>query len=87
MKRIHTYLHTCTCTCRERDKAADGRRDKGMQFVTISEKWDKKAQTYTTPSVPYPFDSKETYERSIRQVCFCLVLCACTWNVLLCLHH
>ncbi|KAF5840649.1 Utp14 protein-domain-containing protein [Dunaliella salina] len=53
---------------REREKAAEGRQDKGLKFVTISEKWDKKAMgAYTTPSVPFPFDSKETYERSIRQ--------------------
>eukprot|EP00967_Tisochrysis_lutea_P042029 scaffold50583_cov20-Tisochrysis_lutea.AAC.1 len=58
----------CPIGCREREKAADGRRDKGLKFVTISEKWDKKAMgAYTTPSVPFPFDSKETYERSIRQ--------------------
>lgn len=66
------FLLTCITllhSCRERNKAAEGRQDKNLQFVTISEKWDKKAMsTYTTPSVPYPFDSKETYERSIRQV-------------------
>lgn len=39
-----------------------------MKHVILSEKWDKKAAKYTTPQVPFPFDNKETYERSIRQV-------------------
>ncbi len=35
--------------------------------MVISEKWDRKAQKYATTAVPFPFDGKDTYERSIRQ--------------------
>lgn len=47
--------------------AAAGRKDAKLQYVVISEKWDKKSSKYKVPSVPYPFDSKETYERAMRQ--------------------
>ncbi|GFH31683.1 uncharacterized protein HaLaN_30772 [Haematococcus lacustris] len=53
---------------REREKAAASRADAALKFVVLSEKWDKKAMTkYSTQSVPFPFDSKDTYERSMRQ--------------------
>lgn len=35
--------------------------------MVISEKWDRRAQKYATASVPFPFDGRDTYERSIRQ--------------------
>ena len=47
--------------------AARARKDAGMEYVVISEKWDTKNAKYKTQSVPYPFNSKETYERSLRQ--------------------
>ena len=47
--------------------AAKARRDSNMEYVVISEKWDSKSAKYKTQSVPYPFNSKETYERSMRQ--------------------
>jgi U3 small nucleolar RNA-associated protein 14 len=48
--------------------AAKARKDASMEFVVISEKWDSKnASKYKTQSVPYPFNSKDTYERSMRQ--------------------
>ena len=47
--------------------AARSRRDANMDYVVISEKWDVKSSKYKTQRVPYPFDSKETYERSMRQ--------------------
>jgi len=48
--------------------AAKARKDAAMEFVVISEKWDSKnASKYKTQSVPYPFNSKDTYERSMRQ--------------------
>jgi U3 small nucleolar RNA-associated protein 14 len=47
--------------------AARARKDAGMEYVVISEKWDSKNAKYKTQSVPYPFNSKETYERSLRQ--------------------
>lgn len=47
--------------------AAANRKDSNLEFVVISEKWDKKNSKYRTPSVPYPYDSKQTYERAMRQ--------------------
>ncbi|KAL4441441.1 hypothetical protein ABPG77_001945 [Micractinium sp. CCAP 211/92] len=47
--------------------AAAGRKDAKLQYVVISEKWDKKSSKYKVPSVPFPFESKETYERAMRQ--------------------
>ncbi|CAG9464190.1 unnamed protein product [Pedinophyceae sp. YPF-701] len=59
---------------RERDKAekerADAlrrRKDAKLEGVVVSEKWDKKASKLWTPSVPFPFTSREAYERSLRQ--------------------
>lgn len=51
----------------KRAAAAANRKDSSMEFVVISEKWDKKNSKYRTPSVPYPFDSNQTYERAMRQ--------------------
>lgn len=50
-----------------RAAAAAARKDASLQFVVLSEKWDKKAAKYRTSAVPYPYDSKETYERARRQ--------------------
>lgn len=50
-----------------KEAAAAGRKDAKLEYVVISEKWDKKSSKYKTPSVPFPFDSKETYERAMRQ--------------------
>jgi U3 small nucleolar RNA-associated protein 14 len=56
-------------SCRAREKAAAGRTDAKLQTVVISEKYDRKAMSkYTAPEVPFPFDSRETYEASMRQV-------------------
>jgi len=33
----------------------------------VSERWDRKAAKYGTPAVPHPFDSRATYDRSLRQ--------------------
>ena len=38
-----------------------------MAHVVISERYDKKAARYGTPSVPFPFGAKDVYERSMRQ--------------------
>lgn len=35
--------------------------------MILSEKWDKKSAKYRASAVPYPFDSRETYERARRQ--------------------
>lgn len=51
----------------KKQAAARSRKDAGMEYVVISEKWDGKNAKYKTQSVPYPFNSKETYERSLRQ--------------------
>lgn len=47
--------------------AAASRRDVNLRDVIVSEKWDRKAARYKTASVPFPFDSRETYERAMRQ--------------------
>ena len=52
---------------RQREAAAAGRADSSLKYVVVSEKWDKKAAKYTTPAAPFPFNSPELYERSIRQ--------------------
>ncbi|KAG2441194.1 hypothetical protein HYH02_010038 [Chlamydomonas schloesseri] len=52
---------------KQRAEAAAGRRDAGMKYVVVSEKWDKKAAKYTAPAAPFPFTSPEAYERSLRQ--------------------
>ena len=52
---------------RDRANAAAGRTDAKMRNVVISEKWDKKAAKYSAGSLPFPYDSKEVYESSIRQ--------------------
>ena len=50
-----------------KEAAAASRKDAALQYVVISEKWDKKNSKYRTPEVPFPFNSKETYERAMRQ--------------------
>jgi U3 small nucleolar RNA-associated protein 14 len=50
-----------------KNAAAASRKDAALQYVVISEKWDKKNAKYRTPEVPFPFNSKETYERAMRQ--------------------
>ena len=52
---------------RKRAEAIAGRKDAKLAAVVISERYDKKAARYATPQVPFPFDSRDTYERSIRQ--------------------
>ena len=52
---------------RQRDAAAARRKDAHLKDVIITERWDKKAAKYGTATVPFPFDSVETYERSARQ--------------------
>ena len=38
-----------------------------MHGVVISEKWDKRGAKYSAAGVPFPYDSKVTYERARRQ--------------------
>lgn len=52
---------------RERAAAVGRRKDAKLDHVVISERWDKKAAKFTTPELPFPFKSKDAYERSIRQ--------------------
>ena len=51
---------------RQREAAAASRKDSKLKAVVISEAWDKKSSKYNSPSVPFPFDSKTTYEHSMR---------------------
>ncbi len=53
--------------CRQRQEAIAKRKDAKLAHVIISERYDKKASKYGTPSVPFPFNAKEVYERSMRQ--------------------
>lgn len=43
----------------------DQRKDAKLQHVVINEKRMKQAKPYMSQSVPYPFESKEQYERSL----------------------
>lgn len=51
---------------RQKETAAANRKDSKLKAVVISEAWDKKSSKYNSPSVPFPFDSKVTYEQSMR---------------------
>ncbi|CAR25468.1 ZYRO0A00594p [Zygosaccharomyces rouxii] len=42
------------------------RKDKNLQNVIINEKLNKKNLKYQSSAVPFPFESKEQYERSLR---------------------
>jgi U3 small nucleolar RNA-associated protein 14 len=53
--------------CRNRQEAIGKRKDARLAAVIITERYDKKAAKYATPSVPFPFNSKDIYERSMRQ--------------------
>lgn len=44
----------------------DKRKDKHLKNVIINEKVNKKNLKYQSSSVPFPFESKEQYERSLR---------------------
>ena len=53
--------------CRQKDEALAKRKDAKMKGVVISEKWDRRSQKYASATAPFPFDGRDTYERSIRQ--------------------
>ncbi|CAK9437532.1 uncharacterized protein LODBEIA_P19100 [Lodderomyces beijingensis] len=44
----------------------DKRKDKNLQNVIINEKLNKKNLKYQSSDVPYPFETREQYERSLR---------------------
>lgn len=44
----------------------DKRSDKDLKHVIINEKTNKKNLKYQSSGVPYPFESREQYERSLR---------------------
>ena len=48
------------------DKAKRARADHGIAKVIIGERRNKKATKYKVEQVPYPFTSREQYERSLR---------------------
>ena len=43
----------------EKARLLAARRDARTKSVIISEKWDKKAAKYSTPSLPFPYVQKE----------------------------
>ncbi|KAJ0010778.1 hypothetical protein Pint_33830 [Pistacia integerrima] len=51
---------------KRREEALKKRKDARLKHVIISEKLDKKAEKLHTKTLPYPFTSKEVFERSIR---------------------
>ena len=51
----------------EEERRRKKRKDSALTHVIISEKVDKKAQKYLTPTVPYPFVDMEQYEASLSQ--------------------
>lgn len=44
----------------------DKRKDKNLKNVIINEKVNKKNLKYQSSAVPFPFESREQYERSLR---------------------
>eukprot|EP01018_Ginkgo_biloba_P014744 Gb_36334 [translate_table: standard] len=50
----------------KREEALRKRKDAKLKFVVISEKMDKKATKFNTPSLPFPYKSREVFERSMR---------------------
>ena len=50
----------------QRKEALALRKDRKLKHVVISERDDKKSSKYTAQDVPYPFQKREDYERSIR---------------------
>ncbi len=52
---------------RQKEAALARRKDAGQAHVVISEKWDRRSQKYAATTVPFPFDGRDTYERSLRQ--------------------
>lgn len=50
----------------KREEARKKRKDAKLKFVMISEKVDKKAEKFNTPSLPFPYNSKDAFERSMR---------------------
>ena len=59
-------IHKCVLACRQKEAAAASRKDSKLKAVVISEAWDKKSSKYNSPSLPFPFDCKTTYEQSMR---------------------
>ena len=51
---------------KKRADAAARRKDAKLKHVIISERFDKKADKFSVQEVPYPFKSREDYERSVR---------------------
>lgn len=64
---LQVVLKVLLAPCRQRQEAIARRKDAKLAHVIISERYDKKASKYGTPSVPFPYNVKEVYERSMRQ--------------------
>ena len=63
----HVFTEVLLAPCRQLQEAIARRKDAKLAHVIISERYDKKASKYGTPSVPFPYNAKEVYERSMRQ--------------------
>lgn len=50
----------------KRNLALRKRKDSNLKHVIISEKLDKKAEKFLSSFLPFPYQSQETFERSIR---------------------
>jgi len=52
---------------KKREELISERTDAKIKHVILNQKKDKKAAKYLNSQVPYPFTSREAYERSLRQ--------------------
>lgn len=62
----NAYSVLCIVGCRQKEATKAGRKDAKLKDVVISERWDKKAAKFTTPALPFPFNSTEAFEGSMR---------------------
>ncbi|KAI5070101.1 hypothetical protein GOP47_0014444 [Adiantum capillus-veneris] len=51
---------------RKREQALNKRKDSKLKHVIISERMDKKAEKFVAPTLPFPFKSRDVFERSNR---------------------
>lgn len=51
---------------RSRDQALGRRKDFKLKHVIISERMDKKAEKFLAPALPFPFQSRDVFEKSMR---------------------
>ena len=65
LQKVTAY--SSTFACRQKEAARAGRKDAKLKAVSLSERHDKKASKYSSTALPYPYNSKEAFEGSMRQ--------------------